>query len=137
MAGGSSQRLNAEALLSVLRRLEEELLAPETRSSPDKLADLLADDFIEFGRSGHVYDKRQTIEALAGEAGGPEAAALTAARFHVNELAEGVVLLTYRSARHEAGSATHSLRSSIWAWREGRWQMVFHQGTPTNTSGGD
>ncbi|MFC5419579.1 DUF4440 domain-containing protein [Bosea eneae] len=121
----------------MLRRLEEELLAPETRSSPDKLADLLADDFIEFGRSGHVYDKRQTIEALAGEAGGPEAAARTAARFHVNELAEGVVLLTYRSARHEAGSATHALRSSIWAWREGRWQMVFHQGTPTNTSGGD
>lgn len=136
MAGGSSQRPDAEALLSVLRRLEEEVLTPEVRSSPNKLADLLADDFIEFGRSGRVYDKRQTIEALAGEAGGPEAAARTASHVQANELAEGVVLLTYRSTRRDAGSATHSLRSSIWAWRDGRWQMVFHQGTPTNTSDG-
>lgn len=134
MAGGSSQRPGVEALLSVLRRLEEELLTPAVRSSPEKLAGLLADDFIEFGRSGRVYDKRQTIEALVGEAGGPEAAERTASHFHANELAEGAVLLTYRSTRHEAGCTTHSLRSSVWAWRDERWQMVFHQGTPTDRS---
>jgi hypothetical protein len=27
------------------------------------------------------------------------------------------------------------LRSSIWQWIEGRWQMLFHQGTPSATRG--
>ena len=35
-----------------LRRLEERLLQPEVRQSAEAVADLLADDFIEFGSSG-------------------------------------------------------------------------------------
>ena len=48
----------------LLRRLEEQLLQPETRSSADQLGKLLADEFIEFGSSGRVFDKAKIIESL-------------------------------------------------------------------------
>lgn len=132
MADQGPPTLDAEALLAMLKGLEERLLTSELRSSPNEVGDLLADDFVEFGRSGQTYDKRQTVEALAGEVESHEQAERTASHFHINELADGVALLTCRSTRRVAGNASYSLRSSIWAWREGRWQMVFHQGTPTN-----
>ena len=47
-----------------LRRLEERLLQPEVRQSAEAVADLLADDFIEFGSSGQVFNKQQIIEGL-------------------------------------------------------------------------
>jgi hypothetical protein len=42
-------------------------------------------------------------------------------------LAPGVVLVTYRAGRQHGSEA--SLRSSIWKRIDGRWQMLFHQGT--------
>lgn len=132
MADRSPPKLDQEALLATLQHLEERLLRPELRSSAKEVADLLADDFIEFGRSGRIYDKPQTVEALASEVPGFGLAERLASHFHASQLAEGVVLLTYRSVRRETGNMAHSLRSSIWAWRKGRWQMVFHQGTPAD-----
>jgi hypothetical protein len=102
----------AEAAL--LRRLEEELLNPEFRRSPDQVGALLSDDFVEFGSSGGVYNKQQVIEALEQE--GP-----------------GVILVTYRTIQEGGPETTQKsrLRSSIWKLIEDRWQMVFHQGTPS------
>ena len=40
-----------------LQRLEEELLWPDVRRSPEAMAVLLAEDLREFGQSGRVYDK--------------------------------------------------------------------------------
>lgn len=53
--------------------------------------------------------------------------------FSVRVLCEGVVLVTYRSARNDpaSGQEWHSLRASIWKLVDGRWLMSFHQGTPT------
>lgn len=39
-------------LAELIERLETELLQPEVRRSPDRISELLADDFIEFGISG-------------------------------------------------------------------------------------
>jgi hypothetical protein len=44
--------------------LEEDLLKPEVRRSAERVNCLLADDFIEFGSSGRIFDKRGIIEAL-------------------------------------------------------------------------
>lgn len=51
----------------LFRRLEEQLLQPEVRQSAEAVADLLADDFIEFGSSGQVFNKQQIIEGLQQE----------------------------------------------------------------------
>jgi hypothetical protein len=48
-----------------LHALETRLLDPDVRASASKLDEFLADDFMEFGSSGHVYDKSSMIETSA------------------------------------------------------------------------
>jgi len=108
--------------------LEQRLLHPDLRQSPSELDLLLADDFLEYGSSGSIYRKRDVIDALQHES--PQLRSLT--EFNVVALANDVVLATYRIARHGLpGSApSHSLRSSVWKLNLGKWQLLFHQGTP-------
>jgi hypothetical protein len=117
------------AVAQALRLLEEGLLQCSSGGSPEATAALLANGFIEFGCSGRVYDKKETVEALQ---------ARTPIRCHLTDfiarlLAPGVVLVTYRAHQEDvsAGPTTTSLRSSIWTLNEGCWQLVFHQGTPS------
>jgi hypothetical protein len=118
--------------LRLIRSLEEELFKQSVRGSPKAVSQLLADNFVEFGRSGGVYHKEEVIRSLSSEDPGA-VEALIASDFDLISLAEGVVLLTYRSRSQGVdGEEVHSLRSSIWKFNDGRWQMVFHQGTPTN-----
>lgn len=116
--------------LDLFRRLEEELLELSVRGSPEAASRLLADDFVEFGRSGRIYGKQDVIGSLASEGAGTTGVP-AASDFDLKSLADDVVLLTYRSLRRGMdGEEQHSLRSSIWKFSDGRWQMVFHQGTP-------
>jgi len=110
-----------------IRQLEEQLLQPDIRRSKSALEALLADEFTEFASDGVTYTKPQVIDALQREA--TYQRSLSA--FHLTVLAENVVLATYRASRRcETSSETvESLRSSVWAHRNGRWQLVFHQGT--------
>jgi hypothetical protein len=119
---------DATKLLRLLSELEQQLLMADVRLSPSKVAALLAEDFVEFGRSGRIYDRDQTIAALAGE---QPAAARRADDFRLSLLGEGVALLTYRSIRQSSSSSQeqHSLRSSVWTRHLGSWRMRFHQGT--------
>src|SRR5690349_25111573 len=106
--------------VQALRDLEERLLHPSVRASADEVATLLADEFIEFGSSGRIYDKQQTIRLLQQEQGDAQ---LTMAEFSARKLSVDVVLVTYRVVESQ------TIRSSIWSFQEGRWRMVFHQGT--------
>ncbi|MCM5557734.1 DUF4440 domain-containing protein [Pleomorphomonas sp. JP5] len=113
------------------RILEQKLHRPEVRRSPDTVHALLADDFTEFGSSGRVYDKASIIEALVEESIAEAALAPDVHDFTARPIASDVVLVTYRSSRHLPGGAAArvTLRSSIWKLIDGRWQMLFHQGT--------
>ena len=129
-AGTPEQKLLADQL----RRLEEQLLSPETRRSPDAASELIADDFVEFGSSGRVWNKQQILAALQVE----PAARRVISDFHLRQLADDVALVTFRVSRHCSSTAApvETLRSSVWKFN-GRWEMVFHQGTPateTNNS---
>ncbi len=110
-----------------LRELEERLLDPSVRNDRDRVARLLADEFVEFGSSGRVFTRRQILDALQNEQ--PTRRVLTG--FRAVMLAPGVALTTYRVERLEspAASVAYSLRSSVWKQSDGVWQMVFHQGT--------
>src|SRR6476660_3592950 len=122
---------SAEATL--LRRLEEELLKPEVRHSPRQVGDLLSDDFVEFGSSGGLFNKQQVIQALQQEGPADPTIRLSLVDFIARRLASDVILVTYQTIQ-EGGPGTRQesrLRSSIWKLIEGRWQMVFHQGTPS------
>jgi len=110
-----------------LRAREESHLRYESRSCAESMADFLADEFVEFGSSGRMIDRGSAIDAAAS--GAPFHFRIDA--FAVQRLAEEVALTTYRlSAWSESESeAKITLRSSVWVYRVGRWQMIFHQGT--------
>jgi hypothetical protein len=111
-----------------LCQLEERLLKPEIRTSPEELTKLLADNFFEFGSSGNVWYKKDCI----GE-GGIGVVKMTLHNFEIYSLAPDVALTTYRVI--DETRMRHTLRSSIWKFRDGRWQMFFHQGTITDSKG--
>ncbi|WP_413991060.1 DUF4440 domain-containing protein [Labrys okinawensis] len=116
--------------VALLESLERQLLDPAVRADAVRLAALLHDGFVEFGRSGAVYDKTGVIAALAAETSEPAAARL-AQDFQIKLLSEAVALVTYVTVREiEGGAELRSRRSSIWTLAGGRWQMIFHQGTP-------
>lgn len=117
--------------MELFRVLELKLHRPEVRRSPDAVRALLADEFIEFGSSGKVYDKASIIEALVDEPAAEAALVPDVLDFAICPIAPDVVLITYRSSRRRVdGTAERvTLRSSIWKLIGGRWQMLFHQGT--------
>ena len=120
--------------VALLRKLEEELLDPEVRRSPERVGRLLADDFVEFGSSGRAYVKTEILAALQKETPDP-GSSIMLTEFAARSLSPEVMLVTYRTVRSSERSANpriSRLRSSIWQKREGRWQMVFHQGTPSD-----
>jgi len=107
--------------------LEEQLLRPEVRRSSQTLDVLLGDEFIEFASDGTVYDKAQVIAALQAES----LCQRSISAFRLVALAEHLVHATYRITKRGDTSreSTVSLRSSIWKERDGRWYLIFHQGT--------
>jgi len=88
----------------------------------------LSDSFIEFGSSGLIYDKAITLDSLSKEEIDLE---ITVEDFEVRYLSDEIVLVTYKTSKIDPKSLERfqSLRSSIWKQEEGRWVMVFHQGT--------
>jgi hypothetical protein len=110
-----------------LRQLEEDLFRPEVRNNPEKTSAYLAEEFREFGSSGRIYTKAEILAELSSES--PRT--ITLDSFQCEALAPDVALVTYRSTRTIAlGIPVHANRSSLWMFRQGRWQMLFHQGTP-------
>lgn len=119
------------SLVSILRELECELHQLECRRNRERLAQLLAPDFREFGRSGASYTRNHMLISLPID---PEPPQIYAQDFAVNELSDSITLLTYRSAHLNSSGELfrHTNRSSIWRLESSGWQMVFHQGTPTD-----
>ena len=109
----------------LLWELERRLMRPAVRASPDQVAKLLADEFIEFGSSCRVYSRQQIIELLQQEQQTAKKATVT--DLSARRLAADVVLLTYRVVESQ------TIRSSIWKFADGEWRMVFHQGTKSES----
>ncbi|NLR96639.1 DUF4440 domain-containing protein [Rhizobium sp. P38BS-XIX] len=116
--------------LTQIRLLEERLHRPEIRQSKETVENLLAHGFVEFGSSGTVYDdKDDLIALLAAESPDPASPPVIASDYAFRAISPDVVLVTYRTI--DESIPRHVLRSSIWQRIDGRWQMIFHQGTPT------
>ncbi|HEV2279484.1 MAG TPA: nuclear transport factor 2 family protein [Acidobacteriaceae bacterium] len=110
-------------LADELRLLEERLLDPEVRRDRTAVASLLTPEFLEYGSSGRVFTRDEVLELLACE----EPICIQLSDYVARLLAPHVAIVTWRAIRPDG---TQSLRSSLWIRRDGRWQMLFHQGTP-------
>ncbi|MDL2405537.1 DUF4440 domain-containing protein [Rhizobium calliandrae] len=114
-----------------LKDLEERLFEPAVRGSRQMLVELLSADFREIGSSGRLFDLADVLTELAAD---PEnIASRTLEDFDARLLSQGIALVTYRASRASPDKATvRTLRSSIWRLEaDGKWRMLFHQGTLT------
>ena len=116
--------MDQAAIAANLRDLELSLHRADVRRSRELVAELLADDFVEFGSSGLVYDKVMIVELLARDQHNVPPPTVT--DLVVRLLSPEVALVTYRAV----APARETLRSSLWLLSRGQWRMTFHQGTP-------
>lgn len=118
-------------LQKIIYDLETMLLKPEIRSSAKDLDLLLADDFMEFGSSGEIYDKKMILERLPKDTE-ISPVQFEVSNFQVKELGENVILATFKTDKTLSDkSHVVALRTSVWRKNNNSWQMIFHQGTPT------
>jgi hypothetical protein len=110
----------------LLQHLEESLWREETRFDISYMEKVLAEDFMEFGRSGRVYSRAETLAAPRG----PIDSAWPLADFAIRILTPDVAQVTYNSAVTHNGSVERGRRSSIWSRTPDGWVLRFHQGTP-------
>lgn len=107
-----------------LRILEESLWRAETRFDIDYMKSILMPDFFEFGRSGRIYTRQETLEIKAQDIH----AKLPLKNFQAHWIDCNTTLTTYISEitddELEIGN-----RSSIWVKTETGWRLRFHQGT--------
>jgi hypothetical protein len=112
--------------------LENELIKSETRQSAEKISELLSDDFTEFCSSGNIYnynngdvfDKNIKLAEIKWEI----------IQFKTKQLSNDCILVTYKLIKHSELNEhmKYSLRSSTWKCSNGKWKMIFHQGTMTS-----
>jgi len=114
-----------------LTALEKELHQPKCRSNTTRLCELLHDSFVEFGRGGEVYARQSVIDALSKES---DNLIIWSQNYSLHFSTENAALVLYQSAHENIDGSLHrfSNRSSHWIVENGRWQMCFHQGTPTS-----
>jgi hypothetical protein len=111
--------------------LETSLHRKQIRNRVEAVSALLANSFIEFGSSGTVWDKSSIVDSMRTDELDQH---ITVEDFAARELAPDVVLVTCISKKVAQDQLeTSSLRSSIWKRLDGKWQMIFHQGTMTST----
>lgn len=126
MSSGMSGKTSEEIGL-LLRAREQALLDPAVRRDRARVAELLADDFLEFGSSGRIWTREAILDLLVTENYDPPAME----EFQCDLIGEDVALVTYKTVRADAASGLRAevLRSSIWIREAGDWRVRFHQGT--------
>lgn len=115
-----------ESVINQIIKQEVQLL--DKVDSPEVLAGLIDNEFIEIGSSAVVYNKAEVMRWLASD----DKSERTGTEFKAYTLAENLILLTYISIIKDtpAAESKQAMRSSIWRLTDGQWRMVFHQGTP-------
>ena len=108
-----------------LRELEESLWTAKTRFDREYMNSILSPGFFEFGRSGRIYKREETINVSPQEIN----AALPLKNFQVHPVSDDVVIVTYIS-EVTYGELESGNRSSVWLKTSDGWKLQFHQGTP-------
>ena len=109
-----------------LRKLEESLWIAQTRFDQAYMEQILSPEFVEFGRSGKVYSREDTLSAAYRDI----RCTLPLKNFTAQLIGANVFLVTYMSETISDGEVLVANRSSIWIKTPQRWQLRFHQGTP-------
>lgn len=114
-------------MIAAASAVERELQTPACRRDRLRLESLLADDFVEVGSSGAVYDRDSILALLEREAGEGD----STPEIEIHELTGRIVgpeLVMLEWVSHRGGVSAR--RTSLWRLASVGWQIVHHQGTP-------
>lgn len=106
--------------------IEKQHLDSTVRSSSELLGALLCDEFREFGASGRIYDRVETLNLVTNRT---EEAEYRIDEYQIVQLGENHMLATYNLSERRGESLRLTLRSTLWKLVDGKWRMLFHQGT--------
>lgn len=107
-----------------VRDLEIKLHLESTRKDKKLLNDLIDDEFIEIGTSGNLYLKKDICQRLPSS----EFVEISSFDFEMREICNNVIQIIYKTEMNVNDKKIVSFRSSLWK-NNGRWQMIFHQGS--------
>jgi len=124
--------MKIESIEKHILQLENDLLKSEIRKSPQKINEILADDFIEFSSSGNKYNYKNGD--VFQEQNNNQELFWQIMNFKIKQLSDDCILAMYKVIKHNESNENkkYSLRSSIWKCYDGKWKMFFHQGTLTS-----
>ncbi|HEX4310615.1 MAG TPA: DUF4440 domain-containing protein [Acidobacteriaceae bacterium] len=116
----------SETVLEELRRLEPIFHTAEFGTTVAEFDRRMAAEYWEVGASGRRYSREFILRTLE-EMPPVDAAAAgwTCSEFGLRAMGADTWLLTY--TLDQGGRATR--RSTLWGKTEGRWRILFHQGT--------
>lgn len=90
----------------------------------DAFANLLAPEFIEIEETG-LYDKAGSVKGVSEM----DASQFEQADFKAAKLDDDAALVTY-TVTMKGPKPEKSYHATIWAKRDGKWMVFYHQGTP-------
>jgi len=117
---GNDDRLRKGLILK-----EEQLLENSVRNDVGKIAELIDENCIEFSASGkqHEYRPGDLFEHVEG------ASYIDSASVRLIDLSEDCKLLLYVAVIVNKNNRMKSNHSSVWKKIDGKWKIIFHQGT--------
>jgi hypothetical protein len=132
-ANGSRKLMTTDIDVAEVLRLERELQTAECRRDRTRVGALLAEDFIEVGVSGRVWDRASVLELLGAGSGDDDLIEVHDLTGRV--IGDGVVMACWDSERR----GRRARRTSLWRRDPAGWRLVHHQGTllPESAAGGN
>lgn len=124
--------MDNKSLAKLIYQCECKLLKSEVRKSSEKISELISTEFIEFTSSGKVVSYKEG-EVYQDKNDNTEIE-WEIREFSIRELSNECILAMYKVIKHKEvdENKKYSLRSSIWKCFDGKWKMIFHQGTLTS-----
>ena len=110
-------------LEGLLLEKEQNLLNPEFCSQIENLEHCIAENFTEYGQTGRIYYRSETLELLKNKKDNN----VSIVDFEIACIGNQAAMAHY-TARNEE-TTEMSLRTSLWILEDGQWKISFHQGT--------
>lgn len=114
-----------QPILSVLKTLEPLIYAANAGKKRNYFEQLLAPNFWEVAASGKRYRREYVLGELEKRQQNPREEAWHTSDDYLQQLSDTDFLMTY--TLHQPTRL--SRRASIWRQHDGRWVLVYHQGT--------
>ena len=117
--------LESEPNIEDIKSLEEGMWTYTLRADTEWFDAHLHANFVEVGRSGRRYSRDEFFPVSIAQF----EATLPLPQYQVQKLAIGCALATYYSIAHYESHVEKAFRSSTWIYDDGKWQLLYHQGT--------